>query len=327
MLFIIDNFKLFFQSLEDEYLVSTFDVNEFQFEVKEDLFGIGYKRLDVSAFFGGNSAPEESPAASLLFPMMNNNQKKINKRGISGQAFGVGEYEDEEDVDVYQQDSMEKYDFGLDNKKQHKEAQKILNKSYGFGAFDDDVSIMKKFALSKKKQEPAKVFPAPQVPANFNLRHKFPENNDEPKDVLAIEGGKHDSMNTYLKSVSERSNLLGEEVIKPDSVFDLISPADREFLKQQKMKNEEKPVVEKNEKLPVADQSTSQSREKAKEIDKEKKMKRYQEFKSFVLKNFKGEILFQNIFQNINFVEFLFSTRFALILSMLIAVLNFNNKN
>ncbi len=33
---------------EDEMLVSNFDVDEFRFEVKEDVFGLGYKRLDVA---------------------------------------------------------------------------------------------------------------------------------------------------------------------------------------------------------------------------------------------------------------------------------------
>ena len=73
--------------MDDEYLVGTFDINEFQFEIKEDLFGLGYKRLDVGNLFihnAGNQV-EESPAASLLFPMMKN-QAKVNKKAISGQV-------------------------------------------------------------------------------------------------------------------------------------------------------------------------------------------------------------------------------------------------
>ena len=70
-------------------MVSNFDVNEFQFEIKEDVFGLGYKRLDVSNLFNQNhtsSAVQESPAASLLFPMIEG-QKKGNKYAMSGQVI------------------------------------------------------------------------------------------------------------------------------------------------------------------------------------------------------------------------------------------------
>jgi hypothetical protein len=70
-------------------LVSTFDVNEFQFEIKEDLFGLGYKRLDVGGMFGKSSSSNfesESPAASLLFPMVSDRAKTSNKKAIKGQV-------------------------------------------------------------------------------------------------------------------------------------------------------------------------------------------------------------------------------------------------
>lgn len=73
--------------------MSTFDIGQFQFEIKEDLFGLGYKRLDVGNLFGttkesgGQNSVKESPAASLLFPMMSGaNEKKINKKGFTGQV-------------------------------------------------------------------------------------------------------------------------------------------------------------------------------------------------------------------------------------------------
>ena len=69
-------------------MVSAFDINEFQFVIKEDLFGLGYKRLDVSNLFGNENSSKaivnESPAASLLFPMGVPGQKK---KGITGQVI------------------------------------------------------------------------------------------------------------------------------------------------------------------------------------------------------------------------------------------------
>jgi hypothetical protein len=73
--------------------VSTFDVNEFQFEIKEDLFGLGYKRLDVGNMFGTGASSTftgESPAASLLFPMVPD-QAKSSKKAIKGQV-GASEF-------------------------------------------------------------------------------------------------------------------------------------------------------------------------------------------------------------------------------------------
>lgn len=67
-----------------------YNPDEFQFEVKEDFFGLGYKRLDVNSLLGkgggeaSSGASFESPAASLLFPSINKNEKKINKKGFSG---------------------------------------------------------------------------------------------------------------------------------------------------------------------------------------------------------------------------------------------------
>ncbi len=56
--------------------------------IKEDLFGLGYKRLDVSNLFGSDKTSSviqnESPAANLLFPMGAPDQKK---KGITGQVI------------------------------------------------------------------------------------------------------------------------------------------------------------------------------------------------------------------------------------------------
>jgi len=52
------------------------------------MFGLGYKRLDVSNLFGNENSAKaivnESPAASLLFPMGVPGQKK---KGITGQVI------------------------------------------------------------------------------------------------------------------------------------------------------------------------------------------------------------------------------------------------
>ena len=73
---------------------------------------------------------------------------------------------------MYKPDTLENYDFDLDAKCE-KEKKELLNKNYGFGAFENDLIALKKFETSSIKQQPAKVFKAPEVPKGFNLIHKF----------------------------------------------------------------------------------------------------------------------------------------------------------
>ena len=164
---------------------------------------------------------QESPAASLLFPTIEQKPKAV-AGGMRGQAFGGGDDDDEDEIDVYRQDTMDSYNFDLDGKGQ-KEAKKLLNKTYGFGAFEDDVMILKKFFQSDKKQQPAKVFKGPQVPIDFNLKHKLTSTTSE--------------MHIYLKTASDRADILSEEGLRPESVFDLISSEDKKFLDQVKLKH------------------------------------------------------------------------------------------
>lgn len=89
------------------------------------------------------------------------------------------------------------------------------------------------------------------------------------------------SMNSYLKTATDRGQALGETPIKPDSIFDLIRPADREFLlekKQQLLLNTATPIVTKE--TPP------------KPNVKEQKAKRYEQFISFTRKNFKDPYSF-----------------------------------
>ncbi len=74
--------------------MSLFDVNQFQFAIKEDTFGLGYKRLDVNQLLSGNLSETvqedaESGVASLLFPELSKkaNVKANKKRGMTGQVI------------------------------------------------------------------------------------------------------------------------------------------------------------------------------------------------------------------------------------------------
>lgn len=74
--------------VEDDYLVSLYDINQYKFDIKEDTFGLGYKRLDVNELFAGSNkigaltVDKTSSVADILFPEM---RKKTSKKlAISG---------------------------------------------------------------------------------------------------------------------------------------------------------------------------------------------------------------------------------------------------
>lgn len=162
------------------------------------------------------------------------------------------------------------YDFEL-NSAQQRDQKKLLNKTYGFASFEDDVAILKKFSLSKTKLEPSRTFQGPKVPADFDLVHKFhSKSRFEEAPVL-----KNDEVNSYLKSISSRSEFLGEQQIKPESVFDLMSQQDRE--KIQKIRNQQNVEVKKPEKKEIPLISVVD--------EKLKKEKRYETYVSYAKKN------------------------------------------
>lgn len=182
---------------------------------------------------------------------------------------------------MYKADTLENYDFDLDAKCE-KEKKELLNKTYGFGAFENDLVVLKKFQTKSKKQEPAKIFKAPEVPKGFNLIHKF-DSSLQISQPSAETKQTDDAMNIYLKSATERGEMLGESFIKPDSVFDLLSDKDKQFIEQQKLKQNLSQIARE------VKQKTEE--EKANE-NKLKKQKRYEQYLVYVKKNYKDPYSF-----------------------------------
>lgn len=85
----------------------------------------------------------------------------------------MGDFEDDEDVyDVYKHESIESYDFDLGGASQ-RDVRNALSQSYGFDdqqAGGGSGGILRKFTVSKHKLMPAKVYEAPKVPADFDVR-------------------------------------------------------------------------------------------------------------------------------------------------------------
>lgn len=86
-----------------------------------------------------------------------------------------------------------------------------------------------------------------------------------------------------IRSVSRRSEILGEEVIQPHSVLDLVSPADREFLKSQAEQAKSKETKESE-----VSKKSEQKKVVTAENEQEMKEKRYESFISYIKKAYKG---------------------------------------
>lgn len=122
---------------------------------KSNTFGLGYEGLDKTNL---------NLFKSTQLVVKDKDNKKLS---ISGQAFGVGAFENE-DADIYAKDDMTQYDFELTREK------KISNQ----GKKGDTIS--NSFVLSKIPLLLTQKFPAPVIPHSFSGKHKVRKSRFEP---------------------------------------------------------------------------------------------------------------------------------------------------
>lgn len=91
------------------FLFAPDDVPEFVAKPKDNLFGIGYSGLDRSTLSSHINLFEDPQMQKGITMKGAKSNRKIK---FSGQAFGVGAYE-EDDEDIYNRDDMSRYDFEL----------------------------------------------------------------------------------------------------------------------------------------------------------------------------------------------------------------------
>ncbi|XP_028969678.1 G patch domain-containing protein 1 [Esox lucius] len=243
---------------EDEFVPEnvTFapkDVTPIDFTPKVDLHGLGYRGLNPLAALRGapaaghiNLFTMDSDRSTSLF----GEDKKGHKRrgGVSGQAFGVGAMEDDDD-DIYHRDTMSNYDavlggeepgdglYGWTAPQQYSRKKKDHSKDAAYLG-----KIIEGFTLASEKTETKTIFPPPNLPRDFRPVHYFRPvvdmSNASSMVVQALQtsrghmvqegpsqGGRH-----QLDS-AQRRELLGEATLQgPTSVFDLLKPEDRERL-------------------------------------------------------------------------------------------------
>ncbi|XP_006887901.1 PREDICTED: G patch domain-containing protein 1 [Elephantulus edwardii] len=245
---------------DDDYLPEnvTFapkDVTPVDFTPKDNVHGLAYRGLDPQqALFGGlgehfNLFSVGSERASNLLGDVG--PSKGRKLGMSGQAFGVGALEEEDD-DIYATETLSKYDtvlkdeepgdglYGWTAPKQYK-SQKESEKDLRYVG-----KILDGFSLASKSLSSKKIYPPPELPRDYRPVHYFrpivaaTSENAHLLQVLSESSGKAvcdlGTPSRHQLNASKRGDLLGETPIpgSATSVLEFLSQKDKERIKEVK---------------------------------------------------------------------------------------------
>ncbi|CAM4543155.1 unnamed protein product [Lepidochelys kempii] len=251
---------------EDEYQPAnvTFapkDVMPVDLTPKENVRGLGYQGLDpTKALFGVSGGEHPSlftdgseKTSNLLGDLRHSKGRKL---GISGQAFGVGALEEEDD-DIYATETLSKYDtvlkdeepgdmlYGWTAPKQYKNKKGMEKEIRYIGKILDGFSLASKSSATKKTYLP------PDLPRDYRPVHYFrpviTARNENPLLLQALveSTGKLETdalqQNRHTLNASQRRELLGETALKgpSPSVLEYLSGKDKERIKEVKQAAEQ----------------------------------------------------------------------------------------
>ncbi|NXR06686.1 GPTC1 protein, partial [Semnornis frantzii] len=251
---------------EDEYQPEnvTFapkDVMPVDLTPKDNVHGLGYKGLDPSqALFGAPGrehlnlfASSSEDTSNLLGDLRHSKGRKL---GITGQAFGVGALEEEDD-DIYATETLSKYDTVLKD-------EEPGDGLYGWTAPKQYMSkkgserevkyigkILDGFSLGSKSSTPSKTYLPPDLPRNYRPVHYFRpviaagSQSHHLQRALEESTGRLESdvtqQSKHALNASQRRERLGETGLKgpAPSVLEYLSEKDRERLKEVKQASEQ----------------------------------------------------------------------------------------
>ncbi|KAG7315045.1 hypothetical protein KOW79_021133 [Hemibagrus wyckioides] len=238
------------------------DVTPVDFTPKDDVHGLGYRGLDpLQALTGGSGASHinlftlDSDRASLFAGSRKAGQHR--KGGISGQGFGVGAMEEEDD-DIYHRDAMSNYDtvlggeepgdglYGWTAPQQYRQKKKDSSRDAAYVG-----KILEGFTLASKPEEAKTVFPPPALPRDYRPVHYFRPVVDtssvSPLVAQALQTSRGQlsqdapQQSRHTLDSTQRREMLGETSLQgPRSVFELLDSKDRERLNEIRKASEEK---------------------------------------------------------------------------------------
>ncbi|XP_027723738.1 G patch domain-containing protein 1-like [Vombatus ursinus] len=245
---------------DDDYLPDnvTFapkDTTPVDFTPKDNVHGLAYKGLDPQkALFGisgehFNLFSDVSEGTSNLLGSIRPN--KGRKLGISGQAFGVGALEEEDD-DIYATETLSKYDtvlkdeepgdglYGWTAPKQYKSRTGSEKDIQYVG------KILDGFSLASKPLSSKEIYPPPELPKDYRPVHYFrpvitaTSENSHLCQALSESTGKMLSdlskQSRYQLNASKRAEMLGETPIQGSStsILEFLSQKDKERINEMK---------------------------------------------------------------------------------------------
>ncbi|KAK8775955.1 hypothetical protein V5799_030700 [Amblyomma americanum] len=189
-----------------EHTFAPADVDDVLYVPKDNQHGIGYVPLDKHSVL---SAPIDIDQPTTTKCSLEKGKRKL---AITGQAFGVGAFE-EDDSDIYAREDMSQYSFEVADEPDDKPRKTLPAIEGGRSKpLCDLTKTLEGFHLAKEPQAVLKFYPPPKIPADFKPIHEAPRRErrrfEEPKSDLCKE---------------KKTEHTG-------SIFDLVSPADRERL-------------------------------------------------------------------------------------------------
>lgn len=219
------------ESSDEEDVNITFapdDYEPFLCKPKDNCFGIGYSGLDRRSVL--SSHINLFQPSSLI---MNEKNKKVS---ISGQAFGVGALE-EEDEDIYALEDMSQYDFSLggnDSQKVQKKKDPIRVDSQKGEALDGFVRATHSVSLRK-------FFPPPALPPNFQPFHtvrntRFESAPDESRESSFRKMG----LQRHALSSDDRAQILNDSTASYSTVTEESEKDENKMLAKEAAKLTEK---------------------------------------------------------------------------------------
>ncbi|KAK3085935.1 hypothetical protein FSP39_010983 [Pinctada imbricata] len=203
------------------------DTTPIVFSAKTNVHGIGYRGLNPQSALPSTHIKLFEPPPIT----------KSGRKGIRGQAFGVGALEDDDD-DIYSVDHLSNYDITMTMEDERGDtlgwtAPGRCYKSNQVPPIGYVGKVLEGFTLSDKPLKPKKLFPPPPLPQGYNVRqrHQFRKKFSKPD----VEEQKKQTPESH--DAVSRGLTLGEVPIFR-SVFDLVSKEDRRKMESAKNKSE-----------------------------------------------------------------------------------------
>lgn len=225
---------------EEDITFAPEDFEAIPYAHKSDRYGLAYTPLSRQSVLGGSSQTSSGPKEHFnLFKPLEAVGKNNQKISFSGQAFGVGALEEDDDEDVYATDDLTRYDFSLEDKKKKKKSKSIAPEELMFEDFVLDLNPEKPLQFKveipfgwqpRNWYQKRSRFEPLDPRAQRNLDRKFAKPQDEEEEMTR----------------NKRAELLGEEMMKkkdketPSNFIPplVVKPTIEELQKQHKERQE-----------------------------------------------------------------------------------------